>query len=397
MSSHSSSTTSKLRMAACLLGAVLMHGAAAAATLNVCVDRANPTMAMDVRVVRAVAQTQGYVVKLVPFVGYGKGGDGFPLGRFAKMAQTECRLIMGFPVDAGNPHLPPRVEATAAYASTGFVLVRLSGAGNVPLGGLPAGSEVGIAQLDTYAGLLYSLHPNIVMHVYPKDADMLADLEARHIVAGLAWQPSIEGYQRMHPHQLALKIRMLGGKHMLWNLVALYAPGSGTAATLFDNGLAQLRSSGRLDGLIKPFQRATAQHAWRRIEVAELTKKTTRGRRHGPPALYTEDQAAKGATAYYQNCAMCHGPLLDGQLGGYSGPALKGAAFADPSYDFHVSDIFNFVAKLMPAATPGSLSQEQDVAIMAFLLKQNGYPAGSRQLTYAAAAKSRVPLLYYGK
>jgi hypothetical protein len=41
---------------------------------------------------------------------------------------------------------------------------------------------------------------------------------------------------------------------------------------------------------------------------------------------------------------------------GYPRPALKGADFADPSYDFHVKDIFNFVAKLMPTATPGSLN-----------------------------------------
>jgi cytochrome c len=115
------------------------------------------------------------------------------------------------------------------------------------------------------------------------------------------------------------------------------------------------------------------------------------------PALYSEEQATKGAFAYYQNCAMCHGPLLNGQMGGYSGPALKGSDFADPSYDFHVSDIFNFVAKLMPAATPGSLTHEQDVDIMAFILKQNGYPAGAKELIYEEAEKSNVPIRYYGK
>ena len=94
---------------------------------------------------------------------------------------------------------------------------------------------------------------------------------------------------------------------------------------------------------------------------------------------------------------MCHGPALDGQFGGYSGPALKGPEFADPSYDFHVSDIFNFVAKLMPAATPGSLTHDQDVLIMAFILQQNGYPAGSKELVYEDAEKSTVPLKYYGK
>ena len=36
-----------------------------------------------------------------------------------------------------------------------------------------------------------------------------------------------------------------------------------------------------------------------------------------------------GELDYYQNCAMCHGPLLEGQLGGYSGPALKGEVWFD--------------------------------------------------------------------
>ena len=62
-----------------------------------------------------------------------------------------------------------------------------------------------------------------------------------------------------------------------------------------------------------------------------------------------------------------------------------------------LTDIFNFVAKLMPAATPGSLKPDVDVAIMAFLLKQNGYPAGERPLSYDEAAKSSVALRFYGK
>ena len=83
--------------------------------------------------------------------------------------------------------------------------------------------------------------------------------------------------------------------------------------------------------------------------------------------------------------------------GGYSGPALKGAEFADPSYDFHLSEIFNFVAKLMPAATPGSLTHEQDVLIMAFILQQNGYPPGSQELVYEAPRNPWFQCRYYGK
>jgi len=403
-------------MASLIAGAVLLHRAASADVLNVCVDQANPTSGMDARVARAAIETQGNAVKVIPFVGYGKGGDGMPPSRFAKMAQSDCQLIMGFPVDISNPNLPPDVEATSAYAGTGFVLVRRAGAEKSSLSELPKGSEVGIAQLDTYAGLLYGEHPNIVMHVYPTDSMMLADLAAKHISAGLAWQPFIASYQQRRAKSLS--IDLLPGKHMRWNLVALYASPSQRVADLFARGLYELQSKGELERLIKPYQQPTAiaavrpaaqlavahlqyavawePEAGRLIRVADTS--TAPKRKHGKvSALYTEDQAAKGAFAYYQNCAMCHGPLLDGQPGGYSGPALKGAAFADPSYDFHLSDIFNFVAKLMPSATPGSLTHEQYVQIMAFILKQNGYPAGSHELAYEEAEKSKVPIRYYGK
>jgi mono/diheme cytochrome c family protein len=213
---------------------------------------------------------------------------------------------------------------------------------------------------------------------------------------------------------------------MRWNLVALYSPASQSAAVLFNRGLEQLQSDGEIAWLIKPFQRAAAdpaqgssrttapsvqpavylqtavadsENAERLIEVADVSNKDAvkKKPRGSPPALYTKEQAEEGAVAYYQNCAMCHGPLLDGQEGGFPGPALKGPDFADPSYDFHVNEIFNFVAKLMPSATPGSLSPEQDVQIMAFILRENGYPAGAKELTYDGAAKSRVPMRYYGK
>jgi polar amino acid transport system substrate-binding protein len=400
-------------------GAVLMHRAADAAELSVCLDEANPTSAMDLQVARAAAETQGYSVKSVSFEGRGRGDDGLPISKFAKMAASDCQLIMGFPVDVSNPNLPPHVDATAGYAGTGFVMVQRAGAPAIALDDLPKGSEVGIAQLDTYAGVLFTTHPNIVMHVYPQDKQMLADLAAKHITAGFAWQPSIASAQnRAHS---SVKVAPLAGAHMAWNLVALYAPDSIAAATVFEQGLHELQSTGQLERLIRPYRpaapmpsktvsslppaRLMSAVAWQDdrggfLRVADSTQGSSKKQAvklTKPPALYTTEQAAHGQLAYYQNCAMCHGPNLDGQLGGYSGPALKGADFADPSYDFHVSDIFNFVAKLMPAATPGSLSHDQDVEIMAFLLQQNGYPAGDKALAYDEAEKSKVPIRYYGK
>ncbi len=413
MSLRCNRTARGFQLAASVLGAVLMHCAEAAPILKVCIDQANPTAQMDARVARAALKTQGHDMQEVFFVGHGKqADDGFPVGRFARLAQSECELIMGFPVDVSSPHLPPNVQSTPAYASTGFVLVERGGGASKELGELPKGSEVGIAQLNTWAGLLYSAHPNIVMHVYPEDADMLMDLANHRIAAALTWQPLLQAFEKEHADHPRFNSHILPGAHMQWDLVALYSPAAQEAAEMFAKGLDVLRIDGNLEPLIKPYQaavtidRATSAltHATEPGPVVapnqrctEPSKKKIAPRQTKPPPLYTEAQATQGATQYFQNCAMCHGPLLDGQQGGYPGPALKGADFADPSYDFHVDEIFRFVAKLMPAATPGSLSNEQNVDIMAYLLKQNGYPSGTTELTYDGAMKSRVPIRYYGK
>jgi mono/diheme cytochrome c family protein len=261
------------------------------------------------------------------------------------------------------------------------------------------------------------------MHVYPQEGNMLADLAAKRITAGVAWQPTIEAYEASHPNVKTLALQALPEKHMVWNLVALYAPRAQTAADYFNQGLHALRNTASLKPLVAPYRQATLVKAqptsarwaepqlrpavaWSSADglrsgggfmmVSDAAKATSPSRAK-VPALYTEDQATKGELAYYQNCSMCHGPKLDGQEGGYSGPALVGKDFADPSYDFHVSDIFNFVAKQMPAATPGSLPHDVDVQIMAFILKKNGYPAGDKELVYEEAEKSRVPIRYHGK
>ncbi len=44
-----------------------------------------------------------------------------------------------------------------------------------------------------------------------------------------------------------------------------------------------------------------------------------------------------------------------------------------------------------------SLTHKDYVEIMAFLLQQNGYPAGSTALTFEEAKESKVQLIYRGK
>jgi polar amino acid transport system substrate-binding protein len=432
MSSGCHSTAVYYARSLCVLGAVWWHCAGAAAAVQVCVDSASATSGMDTQLARAVAKSTQTDVQVKPFVGYGKGGDGLPPGRFAKMAQGDCDLIMGFPVDRSSPHLPPDVQATVPYAATGFALIERRHDRHAPatLDQFPAGSEVGIAQLNTYAGLLYTGHRNLTMHVYADDDEMLRDLRAGHLAAALGWQPAIEAAAARHHQQSALRVTLLSEKHMQWDLVALYADRSSPAAATFEKGMMQLRQSGSLARLVAPydvpaFEAAKgvrqvdarpalhtavwtdaaddgARHASdapaRWIAVSDRSAAPAGASKHraGPPALYTGEQAKQGFMAYETNCGMCHGPLLTGQVDGYPGPALKGADFADPSYDFHVNEIFNFVAKLMPPGKPGSLPPDQDVLIMSYILQQNGYPAGEHELTYDEAAHSKTPIRYYG-
>lgn len=101
------------------------------------------------------------------------------------------------------------------------------------------------------------------------------------------------------------------------------------------------------------------------------------------PALYTTDQATAGAGTYAQACAACHGS----QLEGVAAPALKGPVFGDMSnaQNLTADALLDVIANTMPQSDPGSLKPEEYAAVTAYILQQNGYPAGSTPLTKGAA------------
>jgi mono/diheme cytochrome c family protein len=92
---------------------------------------------------------------------------------------------------------------------------------------------------------------------------------------------------------------------------------------------------------------------------------------------YTTDQAKRGESVYGTECASCHGDALDG-MG--QAPALAGDDFKNNWNGQSVGDLFEKIRTTMPAGAPGKLKPEQNAAIVAFILKSNGFPAGSREL-----------------
>jgi len=93
------------------------------------------------------------------------------------------------------------------------------------------------------------------------------------------------------------------------------------------------------------------------------------------PALFTAQQALAGAEVYAQSCASCHGAALESG----TAPALKGAAFAERAraQGMTAQSLYDVVAFTMPQVDPAGLKPEQYTAVVAFLLQQNGYPAGA--------------------
>lgn len=107
------------------------------------------------------------------------------------------------------------------------------------------------------------------------------------------------------------------------------------------------------------------------------------GAQDAKPALYTGDQATAGAAVYSQACAACHGA----QLEGVAAPALKGANFGEmaTAQGLTADALLDVIANTMPQSDPGSLKPDEYAAVTAYILQQNGYPAGSTALAKGAA------------
>jgi mono/diheme cytochrome c family protein len=102
--------------------------------------------------------------------------------------------------------------------------------------------------------------------------------------------------------------------------------------------------------------------------------------------VYTEAQAARGASAYETSCAGCH----RADLGGGTGPALREQRFARQFADKDLRTLFSRIAATMPRNAPGSLGDSVSLDIVAHLLKENGFPAGASELSASALDGIRV-------
>jgi len=109
-----------------------------------------------------------------------------------------------------------------------------------------------------------------------------------------------------------------------------------------------------------------------------------------------------GATVYAAKCASCHGAKGEGIS---PVPALVGRT-PDVGYDFARADraprtignywpyattVFDYVRRAMPQSAPGSLSDTETYAVVAWLLHENGIIAANAEMNATTLPAVQMP------
>src|SRR5213593_97300 len=116
---------------------------------------------------------------------------------------------------------------------------------------------------------------------------------------------------------------------------------------------------------------------------------------------YSKDQADRGKVVYSRYCSKCHLENLKGNCPSEdlsstsyicaapgNAPPLTGASFMHRFYS--VGDLYSRVKWTTPVDKVASLSVEDNLSVVAYLLQANGIPAGQEDLKAAAAMKTMV-------
>ena len=94
-------------------------------------------------------------------------------------------------------------------------------------------------------------------------------------------------------------------------------------------------------------------------------------------ATFTAAQAAAGKDAYAKSCAACHGQNLNGNA---LASALRGATFSQNWGGKTAEALYTYINTKMPPDKPGSLGEQADAQIVAYLLQANGTQPGDKEL-----------------
>ena len=109
--------------------------------------------------------------------------------------------------------------------------------------------------------------------------------------------------------------------------------------------------------------------------------------------VFTEAQANRGQAAYEGACGMCHGHRLNGAPDDpdmRSTPPLARARFLRVWQGRSLATLFEFTRATMPEDNPDSMTEQEYVDVIAYMLILGGMPAGDAELQPDAQSLARV-------
>lgn len=95
--------------------------------------------------------------------------------------------------------------------------------------------------------------------------------------------------------------------------------------------------------------------------------------------VYTTVQADRGKTVYAEKCAECHGTMTTAAPD--MAPLLNDHVFQTAWKDRSLAELFDKIRDTMPPNKSGTLSPEQLIDLIAYILSANALPAGEILLT----------------
>ncbi len=111
--------------------------------------------------------------------------------------------------------------------------------------------------------------------------------------------------------------------------------------------------------------------------------------------VFTESQATRGQAVYPGACGICHGRRLNGAPEDpdmRSTPPLARARFLRVWEGRSLATLFEYTRATMPEDNPNSLTDQEYVDVIAYMLTVGGMPAGAEELRPDAQSLARVVL-----
>jgi mono/diheme cytochrome c family protein len=120
------------------------------------------------------------------------------------------------------------------------------------------------------------------------------------------------------------------------------------------------------------------------------TEKRTDGSQSVWDGVFTDEQAKRGEPLYGKYCTSCHGSTLEGAE---MAPPLAGSAFSANWDGLTLGDLFERMRVSMPQDNPGSLSRQQYVDVLTYILSYNKFPAGKTELARETEVLKQIRFL----